>query len=184
MKKNLIAGALLLGASAFGFELTSSGIENGFINEKYGRYGSENINGMPSLSLPLEWKEAPKGTKSFALVMEDYDAVPVTGFSWIHWIAIIPGNYNKLEENASLTNKDIIQGVNSWVSSMGGLSKADASHFGGPAPPDKDHTYKFVLYALDKEIKLESGFYLNELYKEMEGHILNSTELEGIYKVK
>lgn len=166
------------------FELTSYGIEKGYIHEKYGRYGVENINGMPSLSIPLEWQGAPEGTKSFALVMEDFDAVPVTGFSWIHWIAIIPGNFTQLEENAGLTNKDIIQGVNSWISSMGGLSKAEASHFGGPAPPDKDHTYKFVLYALDKEIKLESGFYLNELYSEMRGHILASATLEGVYKVK
>ena len=119
MKKSLVLGTLLLGASAFGFELTSSGIENGYIKEKYGQYGTENIKGMPSLSLPLEWKGVPEGTKSFALVMQDYDAIPVTGFSWIHWVAVIPGSYTKLEENASLTNKDIIQGVNSWISSMG-----------------------------------------------------------------
>lgn len=184
MKKSLVLGTLLLGASAFGFELTSSGIENGYIKEKYGQYGTENIKGMPSLSLPLEWKGVPEGTKSFALVMQDYDAIPVTGFSWIHWVAVVPGSYTKLEENASLTNKDIIQGVNSWISSMGGLSKAEASHFGGPAPPDKEHTYEITIYALDKEIKLENGYYLNELYKEMEGHVLDSATLEGVYKTK
>lgn len=68
---------------------------------------------MPSLSFPLEWKNAPKNTKSYALVMEDFDAIPVTGFSWIHWIAIIPKTTTKLQENASLENKEIIQGVNS-----------------------------------------------------------------------
>ena len=31
MKKSLVLGRLLLGASAFGFELTCSGIENGYI---------------------------------------------------------------------------------------------------------------------------------------------------------
>lgn len=184
MKKSLLAGLFILGVSAFGFELKSSGIENGYIKEKYGQYGTENIKGMPSLSLPLEWKDVPKGTKSFALVMEDYDAIPVTGFSWIHWTTIIPGNLAKLDENASLTNKEIIQGVNSWVSSMEGLSKAEASHFGGPAPPDKEHTYKITIYALDKEVKLKSGYYLNELYKEMKGHILDSATLEGKYKTK
>ena len=79
-EKSLVLGTLLLGASAFGFELTSSGIENGYIKEKYGQYGTENIKGMPSLSLPLEWKGVPEGTKDFALVMQDYDAIPVTGF--------------------------------------------------------------------------------------------------------
>ena len=182
MKKIIITGLFAASISAFGFTLESNGIENGFIKEKYGKFGTENINGMPSLSFPLKWKEAPKNTKTFALVMEDYDAIPVTGFSWIHWVTIIPGNYNELKENASLKDSNLIQGVNSCISSMGVLSKADASHFGGPAPPDKPHTYSITLYALDKEIPLKSGFYLNELYKEMEGHILDQVTLKGDYK--
>ena len=30
-----------------------------------------------------------------------------------------------------------------------------------PAPPDKDHTYVFVVYALDAQIDLEEGFEEN-----------------------
>lgn len=164
------------------FELESSGIKNGIIEERFGKFGSENIKGMPSRSMPLKWRNIPEGTKSFALVMEDYDAIPVAGFSWIHWVAIIPGNLTELSENASLENKEIIQGVNSWISSLGGLTKAEAAHFGGPAPPDKDHTYSITLYALDKEIKLEEGFYLNQLYHEMKGHILDKITIEALYK--
>lgn len=164
------------------FEINSSGIVDGFIEEKYGKYGNQNINGMPSLSLPLEWKNAPKNTKSFAIVMEDFDAVPVTGFSWIHWLVIVPNELNLLKENASLENKQIIQGLNSWVSSLGGLSQADATHYGGPAPPDKEHTYTIAIYALDKSLELENGFYLNELYKAMDGHILDKAILKGKYK--
>lgn len=182
MKKNIFITLFFLGLSTFGFELTSSGIENGYIKERYGKYGTQNIKGMPSLSLPLSWRDIPKGTKSFAIIMDDYDAIPVTGFTWIHWTAIIPGNIRELEENASLKNKKIVQGVNSWVSSMGGLTRAEASHFGGPAPPDKEHTYTITLYALDKKIDLKNGYYLNELYKKMDGHILGKTVLKGKYK--
>ena len=182
MKKSFLLGLFVLGISAFGFELNSSGVKNGYIQPKYGQNGTQNIKGMPSLSLPLEWKDAPKGTKSFAIIMDDYDAIPITGFTWIHWSVIIPGNTNSLKENASLENKNIIQGVNSWISSMGGLSKAEASHFGGPAPPDQDHTYNITIYALDKELNLENGYYLNELYKEMDGHILDQTTLKAKYK--
>lgn len=182
MMKNVLLTLTALSVSAFGFTLESKGVENGYIKEKYGKYGSQNLNGMPSLSLPLTWKESPYNTKSYALVMEDFDAIPVTGFSWIHWVAIIPGTTTELKENASLENKDIIQGVNSWISSMGGLNKSDASHFGGPAPPDKDHTYNITIYALDKTIKLQPGFYLNELYNEMNGHILDKVTLKANYK--
>lgn len=182
MKKKILCGLLALSVSAFSLELSSKGIENGYIKDKYGKYGSQNIKGMPSLSLPLKWSEIPEGTKSFAIVMEDNDAIPVVGFTWIHWSVIVPKNIVELEENASITNKNIIQGVNSWVSSMGGLTKAEASHFGGPAPPDKEHTYNIVLYALDKEISLPQGYYLNELYHEIDGHILKKVELKAKYK--
>lgn len=182
MKKNIIIALTAISISVFGFSLESNGIKEGYIKEKYGNHGNQNLNGMPSLSIPLKWNNAPKNTKSYALVMEDFDAIPVTGFSWIHWVSIIPSNITELKENASLENKDIIQGVNSWVSTMGGLNKSDASHFGGPAPPDKDHTYTITLYALDKNLNLEPGFYLNELYKEMEEHILDKATLRGTYK--
>lgn len=182
MRLKVLMGLFVLGLSAFGFEIKSSGIENGYIKEKYGKYGTQNIKGMPSLSLPLSWKDIPKGTKSFAIVMDDYDAILVTGFTWIHWTAIVPGNVTELKENASLENKEIIQGVNSWISAMGDLNKAEASHFGGAAPPDKEYTYTITLYALDKELDLKNGYYLNELYKAMDGYILGKTTLKGKYK--
>ncbi|CAK7018163.1 YbhB/YbcL family Raf kinase inhibitor-like protein [Fusobacterium varium] len=180
MKKIIFILMILLGVNSMAMTLESSGIKNGNISAEYGTYG-DNIDGMPALSIPLRWKDVPKGTKSFVLVMEDYDAVPVSGFSWIHWIALIPGDYTELKENASRNDSKILQGINSWVSSMGGLDREKASFYGGPAPPDKKHTYTFRLYALDKEIKFDGTFYLNEVYKAMKGHILGSAELEGDY---
>ncbi|MBC2857205.1 YbhB/YbcL family Raf kinase inhibitor-like protein [Cetobacterium sp. 2A] len=164
------------------FELSSTGIKNGYILEKYGKYGTDKIEDVPSLSIPLQWTNPPEGTKQFALVMQDFDAIPVCGFSWIHWVALIPVNYTELPENASQVDVNLIQGVNSSISPFRKLDKKAASHFGGPAPPDKDHTYTFTIFALDKEIKLENGFYLNYLYKDMKNHILGIAELEGIYK--
>ncbi|WP_297405966.1 hypothetical protein [uncultured Cetobacterium sp.] len=85
MVKNILISLTALSISAFGFTLESEGIKNSYIQQKYGKYGNQNLNGMPSLSIPLKWNNAPK---SYALVMEDLDAVPVIGFSWIHWIAV------------------------------------------------------------------------------------------------
>ena len=69
--------------------VTSKGIVNGVIEDKYGKHGKHfNENGMPTYSLPLKIEDAPEGTKSFAVVLEDKDAFPVSGgFSWIHWTA-------------------------------------------------------------------------------------------------
>jgi len=41
---------------------------------------------MPTYSIPFEISGAPEGTQSFAVVLEDKDAVTASGFVWIHWL--------------------------------------------------------------------------------------------------
>ena len=47
---------------------------------------------------------------------------------------------------------------------------------------DKPHIYELHVYALDKLLDLRRGFLLNELYREMDGHILAKYTLKGIYE--
>ena len=61
--------------------------------------------------------------------------------------------------------------------------------YGGPAPPDKRHTYVFKLYALDIFIDGAGNFLLDvehgaskaDLEKAMEGHIIEQATLTGTY---
>ena len=53
--------------------------------------------------------------------------------------------------------------------------------YGGPAPPDKRHTYVFKLYALDSKLDLPEGSTKSELENAMEGHILEQATLTGTY---
>ena len=53
--------------------------------------------------------------------------------------------------------------------------------YGGPAPPDKRHTYVFKLYALDSWLDLPKGSTKSELEKAMEGHIIEQATLTGTY---
>ena len=163
--------------------VTSSGIVNGVIEDKYGKRGTEfNENGIPTYSLPLKIENAPEGTVSYALLLEDKDAFPVSGgFSWVHWTA---ANITKteLKENESQTATDFVQGVNSWLSLQGGSHPAEScSYYGGMAPPDSAHIYDIHVYALDKLLDLENGFHLNQLYRQMRGHILEETTIIGEY---
>ena len=68
-------------------KLSSQGIVNGVIHDRYGKRGPMNEYEMPTVSLPLKIEDAPANTVSYALVLEDKDAFPVCGFSWIHWTA-------------------------------------------------------------------------------------------------
>lgn len=165
-------------------KVTSTGIVNGVIADQYGKRGTQfNEHGMPTYSLPLKIENSPKGTVSYALVLEDKDAFPVSGgFSWIHWTA---ANITRTEikENESQTATDFVQGVNSWTSIQGGQQSAELSSFyGGMAPPDAPHVYELHVFALDKMLNLKKGFHMNELYKQMDGHILAQYTLKGNYK--
>lgn len=150
--------------------VTSSAIKGGYFDDKYGKRGSEIINKVPVLSFPFTIKDAPEGTKSYAWVLEDEDAVPVVGFSWIHWMAV-NDKLKKVPENMSRENTSLVQGKNSW----GRLG------YGGMTPPNATHRYDLHVYALDTELDLQSGFKIEDLYRAIGSHILDSYTLSGKY---
>ena len=44
--------------------------------------------GGEDLSIPIEFKNIPENTKSFALIIDDPDAIPVAGKISVHWVVI------------------------------------------------------------------------------------------------
>ena len=163
--------------------VTSTEIIGGKIQDQYGGRGTQfNENGIPTYSLPFKIEEAPEGTVSFAVILEDKDSYPVTGgFVWIHWLAANITR-NELQGNESQMASDFIQGCNSWTSIQGSRQSRELSSFyGGMTPPDQAHVYELHVFALDSLLKLQTGFYLNELYHRMEGHILAQYTLKGRY---
>lgn len=162
-------------------KITSKGIVDGRIMDKFGAKGTQfTPNGMSSYSLPVEILDPPKGTVSFALIFDDHDAVPVCGFTWIHWL-VADMKRTTLEENESANSKDLIQGVNSYHSCASDLSVEEATGYGGPAPPNEEHTYTLKVFALDRELGLKKGFMLNDLMSAMDGHILAHAKVKGTY---
>ena len=136
--------------------------------------------------LPLGIYEIPDEAKSLALIMDDPDAMGAVGKVWVHWVVwhIIP------EENdyASGTRHDEIEnlfmdrseGTDRYYE---GMTDFDECGYGGPAPPDKRHTYVLKLYALDcKELTCADGKATKtDVEKAMEGHIIEQTQLTGTY---
>lgn len=129
----------------------------------------------PDISPPLEWSDAPAGTRSFALISDDPDA-PVG--TWVHWVIFnIPANVNRLDED--IPKKDVLSnGARQGRNDFGRFG------YGGPCPPGGTHRYYFKLYALDKELDLKAGSTKRDLLKAMEGHVLAEAYLMGKYKRK
>lgn len=145
-------------------KIESTAFENGDeIPRKYG-YKKDNINP------PILIKEIPNEAKSLALIMDDPDAMGAVGKIWVHWIVCnIEPNISEINENSVPSNS--IQGKTDFGETV----------YGGPAPPDKEHTYIFKLYALDKKLDINEGSSKSQVEEAMKGHIIDEAKLEGKY---
>ena len=144
--------------------LESSAFENGGTIPR--KYGYKNGNSSP----PLKITGTPKEAKSLVLIMDDPDAMGAVGKIWVHWVLWnISPNTREINENSIP------------VDSITGKTDFGEIGYGGPAPPDKEHTYIFKLYALDTTLNLDQDSTKKIVEDSMKGHIITETKLEGKY---
>ncbi|ROL75037.1 phosphatidylethanolamine-binding protein [Pseudomonas protegens] len=147
MKNRLLLSALSLGLSlgahAAEFSISSHDISDGHPlspREVFQGFGCEGGNTSPELS----WKNAPPGTKSFAITVFDPDAP--TGSGWWHWTLVnLPTSTQQLPRGAgSASGKQLPPGA------IQGRTDYGQPGFGGACPPtgDKPHRYQFTVWAL------------------------------------
>ena len=170
MKNRLTPMLLILllstnAAFAGNFTVSSPQVKNG------GRVADEQVfNGFgcqgSNISPALQWKNAPAGTKSFAVTVYDPDAP--TGSGWWHWVIFnIPANTTGLVKGA---------GNPATRTAPAGSTQSRTDYgkpgYGGPCPPvgDRPHRYQFTVYALKTaNIALDAnspaamvGYYLHQ----------------------
>ena len=146
-------------------QLTSSGFSDG--DEMPIELGYKNGNETPALSI----NGIPEGTKSLALIMDDPDAMGAVGKVWVHWVVW----------NIEPTKNPWGKGNPQESKFIEGMTDFGEVGYGGPAPPDKRHTYVFKLYALDTKLDLPTESSKADVEKAMEGHIIEQTQLTGTY---
>ena len=127
--------------------------------------------GQTSPSPALAWKDAPAGTKSFVLIMDDPDVPMPNGFT--HWVlADIPASTKGLPEGFQVGSVG--------VSANSGFRRPG---YGGPCPPTGAHHYHFKLSALDVDsIGVAQGASRADVEKAMAGHVLATAETVGLYQ--
>lgn len=121
----------------------------------------------------LEWSNAPAGTKSFALIVDDPDAPDPRApkMTYVHWVMYdIPPTTTSLRGGVTPTGAR--DGVNDWKK----------TGYGGPCPPIGRHRYYFKLYALDRALGDLNKPAKDRLLQAMQGHIIGSAELMGTYQ--
>ena len=151
-------------------ELTLSStafVEGGDISTKYTCDGED-------VSPPLTWNNVPSDTQSFVLIMDDPDA---PGGVFTHWVLFnLPADTRQLPE-AVPTEEELDNGARHGLNSFGNTG------YGGPCPPPGPaHRYQFTLYALDTTLNLSAGASKQQVLNALQGHILASAALTGLYQ--
>jgi len=98
-----------------------------------------------NVSPQLAWKNAPAGTRSFAVTVRDPDAP--SGSGWWHWTVVnIASSVFSLPAGAGDKNSATLPG-----GAVQGRNDFGYAGFGGACPPagDKPHRYRFTVWALD-----------------------------------
>lgn len=138
------------------------------IPERYTRDGD-------NVAPPLEWSDAPEGTRSYVLVVEDPDA-PMGTFR--HWgLYNIAGGRDRLPEGVDAGAKT--ESLDLAVNDFGDR------HYDGPEPPRGHgrHHYHFRLAALDiEELRMPPDAKVEDVWRAAQGHVLGQAELVGTYE--
>ena len=144
--------------------LESQAFENGKVIPK--KYGYKHGN----ISPPLKIGGISENTQSLVLIMDDPDAMDAVGKVWVHWVV-----WNIDPENTEFKENSIPSSCIEGETDFGEIG------YGGPAPPDKEHTYIFKLYELDQKLSSNKGSTKKEIEFAMKNHIIGEAMLQGKY---
>ena len=132
------------------------------------RYTCDGANVSPA----LEWSDEPRGTESFALIVDDPDA---PGGTWNHWLLWdVPAHVHSLPEE-----------FKPGLTGSSGKNDFGQPGYGGPCPPKGHgvHHYRFILHAVDRPaLGLPPGAKRPELDRALRGRVLGRAEDMGWYR--
>lgn len=145
-------------------KLTSPAFEN---NQQIpAKYTCDESNVNP----PLMISDVPENAKSLVLTIEDPDAPSKT---WVHWVL-----YNINTKITEIPENTVPDGADQGMNDFG------KPGYGGPCPPSGTHRYIFTLYALENKLFIEGDPTIDILQKYMKDHIINQSQLIGLYSHK
>jgi Raf kinase inhibitor-like YbhB/YbcL family protein len=159
-----LSAASAIAAAADAFQLSSPGFADGATLDSSHAADTQNCGGK-NVSPALQWRNAPAGTKSFAITIFDPDGAK--GLGVVHWLLYgIPASTTALAEGAVPAG------------SVAGTNVTGHMDYHGPCPPVGEiaHHYVVQAYALDlAPDALPAGLTRDALLAAMKGHVLAAT---------
>lgn len=155
-----------------GLTLTSPTIpDGGIMPTKHTRVDAN------SVSPKLEWTNVLPNAVSFALILHDLDSSrSFTTEDVLHWMVFnIPANVRELAEGLPGT----VQLPNG--ATQGKNRAGTPGYFPPAAGPGPYHHYAFELYELDIKLSVSPDVTRAELFKAMDGHVIERASLVSRY---
>jgi para-nitrobenzyl esterase len=120
----------------------------------------------------LAWTAGPTGTKSYAIIMQDADAM-MRAAPILHWtMANVPASTLKLDAAMSTPPAGAVNGPN--------MRGANQAYMGPRTPAGPKHRYHIQVFALDTTVPADGIATYDALTAAMKGHVLASGELIGL----
>jgi para-nitrobenzyl esterase len=123
----------------------------------------------------LSWTAGPKGTKSFAIIMQDADAIR-DDMPILHWTMVnIPATVTTLDAGMTEPPAGAKNGPN--------IRGPDHPYMGPHTPAGPKHRYHLQVFALDTTLPDAARATYESLVGAMKGHVLASGEVIGLGQV-
>ena len=120
----------------------------------------------------LSWTTGPAGTKSYAIIMQDLDAMR-NGAPILHWTMVnIPAGVTKLDAGMTTPPAGSAYGPN--------IRGAAQAYMGPRTPEGPKHRYHLQVFALDLTLPAEALASYETLTAAVKGHVLASGEVVGL----
>jgi para-nitrobenzyl esterase len=124
----------------------------------------------------LNWTKGPKGTMTYAIIMQDTDGIR-NNMPILHWTMYnIPGSATKLDAGMTASPAGSQYGPN-----IQGASKA---YMGPRTPAGPKHRYHLQVFALDTAVSVDpANASYDVLIAALKGHVLASGQVIGLGQV-
>lgn len=161
----------------------------------------------PNVSPAISWSAGPAGTASYAIIVHDTDVPSVftnanqqgkilpaalRRVDFYHWVLVdVPAATKGLpagaDSNGVVANGKPLGPTNHGVRGANSFTPGAHGGYDGPCPPWNDervHHYHFAVYALDTaRLAVSGNFGGSDALQAMQGHILGSGEVVGVYSL-
>jgi Raf kinase inhibitor-like YbhB/YbcL family protein len=115
----------------------------------------------------IEITDFPEETVSFAMIVEDPDAVSGTFYHWVIW---------NIDPSLAIIEEDLVP-----EGAIEGKNSGNQNNYIGPCPPSGTHHYHFRVFALRRKLNLPASTTGFDLEDAIAGNSWDYAELVGLY---